>query len=316
MTTQIKSTPKALALMSLFAILFPLNAWTGEAQATETFSVGNMALNTNSSYEKVNGHPRMTIYQRSASDSDQYFDRQGKLLRHGSTGKCLNARNTGNGTQVNVFPCNSKDPDQNWDIVTVNGANLIRRTGTNLCVDAPSPRASKGRVHLWECVTTNPSQRWVSSSLTSSQAIVGRGKAWVNMKVPYSMSAWDYPDGRKALKSVAFESYRTDCSGFVSMAWNLPESAVTSSLIKYAKPLSKLDELLPGDAINNRGIGGNGHVVLFVSWANKAQGLFNAYEQVGGSVRKAQATQFTIQSKGTTTYSLNGRGTWYLERKK
>jgi hypothetical protein len=70
--------------------------------------------------------------------------------------------------------------------------------------------------------------------------------------------------------------YRTDCSGFVSMVWELPAPGHTtysfaggpwdadvSHVISY-------DELLTGDAMNFPGDpnAGTGHVVLFAGWRN------------------------------------------------
>lgn len=81
--------------------------------------------------------------------------------------------------------------------------------------------------------------------------MVRRAKVWVDKGIPYNQSAY-------------YEGFRQDCSGFISMAWSLPVSAVTSTLPQYAKTLTSQNDLLPGDAINNRKIGNYGHVVLFV----------------------------------------------------
>ncbi len=68
--------------------------------------------------------------------------------------------------------------------------------------------------------------------------IVSRAQAWVNAQVPYSQSA--YRDG-----------YRTDCSGFVSYAWNLRDNAgnprplTTWTLPNVSYRISK-DELQTG----------------------------------------------------------------------
>ncbi len=59
--------------------------------------------------------------------------------------------------------------------------------------------------------------------------IVGRAQAWIKEQVPYSESRWH---------SDAYGSYRTDCSGYVSMAWALPTSYVTWTLPQIALRLS------------------------------------------------------------------------------
>lgn len=49
--------------------------------------------------------------------------------------------------------------------------------------------------------------------------IVARGQDWVNKHVPYSQSK-------------TYDGYRTDCSGFVSMAWMLSKPGLTTSTLK------------------------------------------------------------------------------------
>lgn len=142
---------------------------TSAVQAVETFSVDNLALNTNWNFRQIDGNPRMSIYQRNDNDPDQQFDRLpgnrgGILLKHRSTGRCLNGHNLSNGSENNVWPCDANDPDQNWTLVDVgSGRFLIKRTGTNLCVDTPT-RNNQGKVYLWDCNSNNPNQRWLSSA--------------------------------------------------------------------------------------------------------------------------------------------------------
>jgi len=96
--------------------------------------------------------------------------------------------------------------------------------------------------------------------------IISRAQAWVNAGVPYSQSA--YRDG-----------YRTDCSGFVSYAWNLrdnagnPRSLTTWTLPNVSYRISK-DELQSGDILLKPGT----HVVIFDQWANSQRTEYWAYE--------------------------------------
>ena len=144
---------------------------TSAVQAVETFSVDNVALNTNWNFRRIDGNPRMSIYQRNDNDADQQFDRLpgnrgGTLLKHRSTGRCLNAHYLSNGSEINVWPCDANDPDQNWNLDSVSDNRiLIKRTGTNLCVDTPT-RSNEGKVHLWTCDGNNSNQRWRSSAST------------------------------------------------------------------------------------------------------------------------------------------------------
>lgn len=102
---------------------------------------------------------------------------------------------------------------------------------------------------------------------------------WIEKHVPYSMAAWTAgPLGR---------NYRTDCSGFVSMAFHLPEDANTKSLgEKYFTPIPK-SELRPGDVIGNLtpdSLGAAGHVVIFDGWVEGSnQTQFHSIEQRGGN---------------------------------
>ncbi|MCC3426319.1 MAG: ricin-type beta-trefoil lectin domain protein [Microcoleus sp. PH2017_01_SCD_O_A] len=173
----------AIAIASV-SIAFTAQA----AQAAETFQVnGGYALNTNKSFRLIDGNPRMSLYQHNINDPDQQFDRlsgsssNSILLRHGSTGKCLNAHYLSNNAEINVWNCNASDPDQNWNLVNIpSGEFLIRRNGTNLCVDSPT-RTNTGRVHLITCDSNNANQRWKSSGSSVSGNIdlpFGRGQSW------------------------------------------------------------------------------------------------------------------------------------------
>ncbi|GEM_PF-2176367 len=151
-------------------IIATLAIATGQAaQAWETFRVnGDMALNTNSGFRKIDGQPRMSLWQHNINDPDQQFNRLpgnrgGILLQHRTTGKCLNAYRVWNGAEINVWNCDANDPDQNFNVVDLGGGyNLIKRANTNFCVDSPT-RDNLGKIHLWDCNGSNPNQRWLSS---------------------------------------------------------------------------------------------------------------------------------------------------------
>ncbi len=93
---------------------------------------------------------------------------------------------------------------------------------------------------------------------------IGRGEAmdrawsWVAEQVPYSQ---DPP-----YHTNQFGSYRRDCSGYVSMAWNLDQSRTTWTLWDVSYPIPA-DDLQPADALL-RDSGGVDHVALFVRWGN------------------------------------------------
>lgn len=107
--------------------------------------------------------------------------------------------------------------------------------------------------------------------------VLRRAASWIGpdgQGVPYSMGA--YHDG-----------WRTDCSGYVSMAWNLRTdggdklNATTVTFDStHAAPITR-SELAPGDIILKPAAGGNGHVVLFERW-DADPNYYWAYEQAGG----------------------------------
>lgn len=108
------------------------------------------------------------------------------------------------------------------------------------------------------------------------QEMIKRGNNWVERGVPYSQEAYTTdPNGKM---------YRTDCSGFVSMAWGLDQSYSTVTLPNVAHPISK-DELQPGDILLKGGpgtAGDAGHVVMFNGWANESHTEYYLLEQAGG----------------------------------
>ncbi|QXJ23373.1 hypothetical protein AGRA3207_004517 [Actinomadura graeca] len=105
-------------------------------------------------------------------------------------------------------------------------------------------------------------------------AVIARAKTWnphSGDRVPYSQTR--YHDG-----------YRTDCSGFVSMALGLSAPGLntvglTSS--RYTERIT-MSELKKGDLVMDAlGTNTTRHVVIFEKWANKAHTAYWAYEQRG-----------------------------------
>ena len=299
----------AIAIASV-SIAFTAQA----AQAAETFQVnGGYALNTNNTFRLIDGTPRMSLYQHNINDPDQQFDRlsgsssNSILLRHGSTGKCLNAHYLSNNAEMNVWNCNASDPDQNWNLVNLSsGEFLIRRNGTNFCVDSPT-RTNTGRIHLITCDANNANQRWRSTPTGSNQnRILQRAKAWVDARVPYNQRN-------------TYDGYRMDCSGFISMAWELARPGFVTGDLPHTV-VSSPDDLRPGDAINNKQLGNNGHVVMFVEWSgnwNQGKRKFIAYEENGGYGKTVQTT-LTLEKYGNAWNipEYPNHAPWYLQRKR
>ncbi|MET9799147.1 hypothetical protein [Streptomyces sp. NPDC006368] len=105
----------------------------------------------------------------------------------------------------------------------------------------------------------------------SRSEVMSRAKNWYDRNIQYSQSTnmadWEYGPTTDV-------KYRTDCSGFVSMAWHLQDSLTTYSLPTVSTQISKSD-LQPGDILNYREM----HVVLFAGWKDKAAGTFYYYSE-------------------------------------
>jgi hypothetical protein len=106
----------------------------------------------------------------------------------------------------------------------------------------------------------------VNEAVTRDE-ILARAKRWVDLAIPYD-------------NNTSFETYRKDCSGFVSMAWKLADNRTTRTLDGVAHDISK-EELLPGDALLwvNPNPNEMGHVRIFGGWLDAAKSKFWVYEQ-------------------------------------
>ena len=98
---------------------------------------------------------------------------------------------------------------------------------------------------------------------------IERAQSWAEAGVGYSGSNYFTNE---------YGTYRTDCSGYVSMAWGLGSSYTTVTLPSVSYPIAK-DALEPGDILNNPLPGTSGHVVLFAGWADAAKTRYFAYEE-------------------------------------
>lgn len=90
--------------------------------------------------------------------------------------------------------------------------------------------------------------------------VIERSFTWLDANVPYNQSRFH-------------GGYRTDCSGFVSMCWDLGRSHTTATFARGAGDahiLSSYDDLVPGDALVRRS-GRRGHIVLFLGWNDRAR---------------------------------------------
>ncbi|MGV9451160.1 peptidoglycan-binding protein [Streptomyces sp. NPDC003635] len=144
-----------------------------------------------------------------------------------------------------------------------------------------TPQGSKAPLHGPGGVPAKPAK----APTTTRADIIRRAKLWVAARVPYSMSQY-WSDG-----------YRQDCSGFVSMAWNLPGNEWTGSLDQYGVRIPK-DDLQPGDILlfhNPADPEKGSHVVIFGGWTDYTHTYYIAYESTRPHARR-QSTPYAYWS--------------------
>jgi hypothetical protein len=118
---------------------------------------------------------------------------------------------------------------------------------------------------------------------------IERGFRWYDAGVSYSQSR-------------SYQGYRTDCSGFVSMCWQLGTSYTTLDFSNgggESEKLASYESMLPGDAIVRRS-NGAGHIVLFLGWNDRAHSSACVLEQA--------STALDMEFRARTTSSLQSSG--------
>lgn len=104
--------------------------------------------------------------------------------------------------------------------------------------------------------------------------VLSRAQKWVDLPVPYSQSKY-------------YGGYRTDCSGFTSMAWQTTSSGhaysySTRSLHNVSHVIRAAD-LKPGDAL----VKYDYHARVFYGWADEAHTTYVTYEQTGPTTKSS-----------------------------
>ncbi|MGW6271983.1 MULTISPECIES: peptidoglycan-binding protein [unclassified Streptomyces] len=160
-----------------------------------------------------------------------------------------------------------------------------------------SPQGGTSALHGAPGAPGAPGTAASAARTTTRAEILARAKKWVAAKVPYSMNAF-WADG-----------YRQDCSGFVSMAWNLGGNEWTGSLSSFAVRITK-SQLQPGDILlfhNPANPEKGSHVTIFGGWANAARTQYVAYEQARPAARK-QTTPYAYWSNGGSYLAYRYKG--------
>jgi hypothetical protein len=116
--------------------------------------------------------------------------------------------------------------------------------------------------------------------------VMARADLWYRQDLQYSQdhcyrigAGYAPTDWAGVLGGCHWPYYRTDCSGFVSMAWNLPHSYPTprvdsaSDLDDLTRTIDK-DQLSTGDAL----VAAGQHVRLFEKWTDSHRTRYLAYD--------------------------------------
>ena len=148
-------------------------------------------------------------------------------------------------------------------------------------MSAPSSRAT--------LFVTAPAQAEEPRDTKISRAeIIVRAYDWWERRVPYGQGA--------SATDVEGHSYRSDCSGFISMAWRLSQSRTTDTLPSVSTAISKAS-MQEGDMMMWDGSGTSGHAVLFEKWADSDHTRVWIFEQASTAAdmnhREAALSEFS-----------------------
>ncbi|MFF8843117.1 peptidoglycan-binding protein [Streptomyces sp. NPDC015127] len=161
----------------------------------------------------------------------------------------------------------------------------------------PGPSTEQGTAGPLHGPSGRPATGQSALRVSTRAEIINRAKKWVGAKVPYSMSKY-WTDG-----------YRQDCSGYVSMAWNLANNEWTGSLAKFGDRISR-DDLQPGDILlfhNPADPTTGSHVTIFGGWTDYTHSYYVAYEQTKPHTRK-QATPMAYWNHSASYVAYRYKG--------
>ncbi len=155
------------------------------------------------------------------------------------------------------------------------------------CASEADPVDGAGDIGESSAAITTTSCKLSRSAILASvsggrRTAIERGFGWYDAQVPYSQSAYH-------------ASYRTDCSGFISMCWQLGTSYTTADFIGgggHSGLIGSYNNLLPGDALVHRS-NGSGHIVLFLGWNDAAHSAACVLEEAS----TASDMQFRARTK-------------------
>lgn len=184
-------------------------------------------------------------------------------------------RATDRTTDLTTDPTTDLATDLTTDLDSAGPGDDTPQGGTGPLHGAPGPGAQPAP----GATPTNSQITTQSLRKTTRAEIINRAKRWVSAQVPYSMERY-WSDG-----------YRQDCSGYISMAWNLRGNEWTGSLDRFGEKIA-LSELQAGDILlfhNPASPTKGSHVTIFGGWTDYTHTSYIAYEQTKPRTRR-QAT--------------------------
>jgi len=128
---------------------------------------------------------------------------------------------------------------------------------------------------------TDPVAAGVGGTITRAQ-VLARAQFWVDQHVVYgtTFNANGGVVSTRTAPDLNGRPYRTDCSGLVSMAWNLADAPSTSRFggndprwVTLTGSNRGADALKPGDAL----VGPADHIEIFAGWRNDANHRLGAF---------------------------------------
>ncbi|SDS33357.1 hypothetical protein [Actinopolymorpha singaporensis] len=122
-----------------------------------------------------------------------------------------------------------------------------------------------------------PAPKSVTDGTISRAEVLARARTWLTPSISYDMNgSAAAPDG---------VMYRSDCSGYASMALHLDAPGrSTIDLPDVTHVLRSKDDLKPGDLLGIMGPdtgGAGGHVMIFVKWNDTSHSSFTVWEHSG-----------------------------------
>ena len=156
-------------------------------------------------------------------------------------------------------------------------------------------------------------EKWVAVKMPYCQAVAG-GREIDNACVKLHGSTCNRTG---AANNVAWNAFRSDCSGLVSFSWSLKAPGLTTrDFVPGAAKYIPMQDLKPGDALLRPGH----HIVLFKEWTDKSKGAAKVISEPGcaakgGPYAQEQSWSFNHAPGAGTNDNIAG-GTYYSIRKK